>query len=229
MEKKDYILIVISSTALIISITSLIITLVQKNKEVKRTIRKTLSDTLEGIARINIEVTKSRGEDFNSEKNILLRRNYNTQRHILIAHADTLVQNYDSIVKEIDCKILAEAHSSIGDYDAAKIYWEKATHKSQSGSIKMMTLRGYAMFLFGNGEVEEGRKIFNEAINIKLKDTDENKIILADTYLMLCDMEKGIDTDNFESSLLKAMEIWHSIKNKNTKEDIYARINLRRK
>ena len=53
MEQKDYILIAFSGTALTISIISLIITLIQKNKETKRTIRKTITD------KEKIEVMKS--------------------------------------------------------------------------------------------------------------------------------------------------------------------------
>ncbi len=86
MDTKDYIIISLSGCALTISLVSLSITLIQKNKETKRAIRKTLTDTLEGISKIGIETTNLRATkdvDFNSEPNILLRRNYNSQRRIL--------------------------------------------------------------------------------------------------------------------------------------------------
>jgi len=108
MTTKDYILISISAAALILSLISLVVTLVQKNRETKRTIRKNLSDTLENISKIAIESTKlraSKDTDFNSEPIILLRRNYNSQRRVLIAHADFLVDRYDNIATEIDCNI----------------------------------------------------------------------------------------------------------------------------
>ncbi len=59
MGTKDYILISISIGALVLSFISLIVTLVQKNKETKRAIRKTLTDTLESITKINIETVTS--------------------------------------------------------------------------------------------------------------------------------------------------------------------------
>ncbi len=83
MELKDYIIVAISGTALTISIISLIITLVQKHRETKRTIRKTITDNLESIAKANIEFNKlkvQKDSDFNSEANISIRRNINSQK-----------------------------------------------------------------------------------------------------------------------------------------------------
>lgn len=110
----------ISAAALTLSLISLIVTLVQKNKETKRTIRKNLSDTLESISKIAVESAKLRASketDFNSEAIILLRRNYNSQRRILIAHANYLIERYDKISTEIDCNILAGAYATIGDME----------------------------------------------------------------------------------------------------------------
>lgn len=197
MTTKDYILIFISGAALTLSLVSLIVTLIQKQKETKRTIRKTLSDTLESISKINIESTKlkaSKDIDFNSEPIILLRRNYNSQRRILIAHADFLIQRYDKIATEIDCNILAGAYATIGDADKSENYWKKAVQKSVSKPIRVMNLRAFGTFLFNNGKEESGRQYFAEALSMKLPDKDENKIIQIDTCLMLCDLENEFGT-----------------------------------
>jgi len=178
METKDYILIVISGCALILSVISLIVTLIQKNKETKRTIRKTLTDTLESISKIGIESTKLRGSkdiDYNSEQAIQLRRNYNSQRRILIAHADFIVGKYDKLANEIDCNILAGAYATIGDQDKAEYFWQKTIDKSISTPIKHMNLRGFGIFLFNSGNEKLGRAIFREALVQKLTENDENK------------------------------------------------------
>jgi len=81
MTTKDYILIATSCCALTLSLLSLIVTLIQKDRETKRTIRKTLTDTLESISKINIEATKlkaSKDIDYSSEPTVQLRRNYNS-------------------------------------------------------------------------------------------------------------------------------------------------------
>jgi pentatricopeptide repeat protein len=231
MEIKEYIIILISGIALILSFISLIITLIQKNKETKRTIRKTLTDTLESISKIGIEVTKLKGSkdiDFNSEQGIQLRRNYNSQRRILIAHADFLALRYDNLATEIDCNILAGAYAAIGDLDKAEYFWKKTIDKSISPPIKLMNLRGFGTFLFNNGKENLARKIFKEAIAQNLQENDENKVLKTDTYLMLSDLEKDCNNKvNYESSLTAAMEICSTIVNKRKKREMEERIRLK--
>lgn len=228
MEQKDYILIGISTGALALSLISLIVTLVQKSKETKRTIRKTLTDTLESITKINIEATKlkaSKEIDNNSEAIVTLRRNYNSQRRILITHADFLIMRYDELSTEIDCNILAGAYATIGDQEKAEFFWQKTVDKSISRPIRHMNLRGFGMFLFNSDKEELGRKIFNEAFLLNLAENDNSKFLKADTYLMLCDLEreKG-NKDGYELNLAKAIELCSTIKSSRRKEELYDRI-----
>lgn len=228
MEIKDYVVIGISGSALFLSLTSLVITLVQKNREVRRTIRKTLSDTLESIAKINLETTKLKSlkdNDYNSEEAISLRRAYNAQRRILIAHADFLVSRYDNIATEIDCNILAAAYATVGDQQRAEHFWRKTIDKSISLPIRHMNLRGFGVFLFNNDNVDFGRNCFCQALSINLLENDDNKILRADTYLMLCDLEKqkGFKKE-YELSLEEAMTIASQIKNERRKNEMINRI-----
>ncbi len=206
-------------------------TLVQKNKETKRAIRKTLTDTLESISKINIETTKlktSKESDTNSETVIALRRYYNSQRRILIAHADFLVMRYDKLATEIDCNILAGAYATIGDQDKAEYFWQKTVDKSISPPIRLMNLRGFGTFLFYNDKDDLGRKFFDEALLLDLTENDENKILRTDTYLMLCDLEKEKgNKENYEFNLTKAMEVLATIKNNQRKNDMHDRIRLK--
>jgi hypothetical protein len=80
---------IVSIAALLISVLSLIVSIVQKQKETDRSIRKSLSDSLENVSKINLEVSKLKQDQalFNSANGIDLRRMYNSQRRILIAHA----------------------------------------------------------------------------------------------------------------------------------------------
>lgn len=199
-----------------------------KNKETKRTIRKTLTDTLEGISKIGIETTKLRATkdiDFNSESNILLRRNYNSQRRILIAHADYLVQRYDKLATEIDCNILASAYSTIGDQEKSELFWKKTIEKSISKPIKLMNLRGFGTFLFTNEKEDLGRKYYDEALSLDLPENDDNRILKFDTYLMLCDLEKENGNKGYyETSLTNAMEVLAKIKSTRRKDEMQMRL-----
>lgn len=228
MTTKDYILIFISAAALTLSLISLVVTLIQKNRETKRTIRKNLSDTLENISKIAIEATKlrvSKDTDFNSEPIILLRRNFNSQRRILIAHADFLVDKYDSIATEIDSNILAGAYATIGDMEKAEHYWVKTVKKSVSKSIRAMNLRGFGTFLFNNGKIELGRQYFDEALSLELVKNDENRVLQIDTCLMLCDLENEFGSkERYEASSTKAMEILATIKSGHRKDEMHERI-----
>jgi hypothetical protein len=231
METKDYILISISISALTLSLISLVVTLVQKNKETKRAIRKTLTDTLESISKINIETTKLKSSmdiDNNSENIITLRRYYNSQRRILIAHADFLVMRYDKLATEIDCNILAGAYATIGDQDNAEYFWQKTIDKSISPPIRLMNLRGFGTFLFYNDKDELGRKFFDEALTLDLTENDENKILRTDTHLMLCELEKERgNKEKYELNLAKAMEVSATIRNNHRKNEMHDRIRLK--
>ncbi|WP_266363060.1 hypothetical protein [Tellurirhabdus rosea] len=186
MDLKDYIAI----AALLISITSLVITLLQKRKENYRTIRKNLSDTLESVAKIAIETTKLRQTNDESDAVVDLRRAYNTQRRVLIVHADFLVTENDEIVTEIDCNILATALISIGDLERAEHYWSKTIEKSQNDSIKHMNLRGYARFLFLQGQFQLGRSKYEDALRLKLADNDYNRRLVTDTCILWAKVER---------------------------------------
>lgn len=229
MTSKDYILIFISAAAFGLSLISLIVTLVQKGRETKRTIRKNLSDTLESITKIAIDSAKiraSKDTDFNSEPIISLRRNYNSQRRVLIAHADFLVERYYNLATEIDCNILAGAYSTIGDIGKAEQYWRKTVDKSISKPVRVMNLRGFGTFLFENGKIELGRKYFDDALSLVIIDNDANRVLKIDTCLMLCDMENEFGSkENSEPVLTKAMEILSSMHSKRRKDEMYDRIN----
>lgn len=225
MTTKDLIVIIISACALTLSLFSLIITLIQKSKETKRTIRKTLTDTLEGVSKINVEASKLKAAndiDFSSESMISLRRNFNSQRRILLAHADFLVQRYDELTTDIDFNILAGAYATIGDYEKAEVYWKKTIEKSFSLAMKHMNMRGFGIFLFKIGKQDLGREIFNEALKLELLDNDENKILRIDTCLMLADSEKEYDAkENYDAILIEAMTIWATIKNGHKKAEMF--------
>ncbi len=228
MVTKDYILIVISSCALILSLISLIVTLVQKNRETKRTIKKTLADALESITKIGIENAKLKGaDDYTSDVKIQLRRSYNFQRRVQIAHADFLVQKYDSIATDIDCAVLAVGYSIIGEQDIAELYWNKAIAKSKSSYIKFINYRGYGSYLFAIGKENIGRQMFYEAINLISGKNDEDRYQLVDTYLMLADLELVHGTiEDIDFCITKAMEANHSIMNPQKKNELHSRIRL---
>ena len=228
MINKDYITIFISVSAFGLSLFSLIVTLVQKNKETKRTIRKNLSDTIENISKIGIETAKlqaNKDTDFNSDAIIAIRRKYNSQRRSLITHADFLLQHYENLATETDYNVLADTYVAVGDIERAEYYWLKTIEKTKSNALRIMNLRGYGIFLFHNEKIELGRKIFDEAQQVELTVNDENRVMKIDTCLMLCDMETEFGSkENYEASLIKAMEILATMTSKRRKDEMHKRL-----
>lgn len=216
MEPKDYYTMAISIIALVVSIFS---NFFQKSKEDKRSIRKNLSDTLESVTKLNFENVKLRQNNANETPDIVeMRRNFNSQRRILVAHADYLVTNYDRIATEIDCNILAGAYNSIGDSQKAEHYWKKSIQKSESPPIRHMNLRGYAAFLFNQGKIEAGRNKYREALLIDLADNDKNRYLLTETYLMWARVERDSNNLSEETKLINdAISSCSRISNKNSR------------
>jgi hypothetical protein len=230
MEQKDYILITLSGLALTISIISLIITLIQKNKETKRTIRKNITDNLESISKANIEFNKLKGQkdtDFNSEVNILIRRNINSQKRAVLSNAQYLIDRYSNIATESDYNILAGAYKDIGDQALADKYFKLSVNKANSPEILIMNLRGYGNYKFANNEIELGRELYYQATQIELTETDEHCALKCDTYIMFADHERNIDKVNFETCLTNAMELLSKIKNEHRKNEMLERIRRR--
>ena len=230
METKDYIVIGISGTALTISLLSLVITLIQKHKETKRTIRKTITDNLESIAKSNIEINKLKGQkdnDFNSEANISIRRNINSQKRAVLSNAKYLIDRNSDISTESDYNILAGAFSDIGDQMLAEKYWKLSVDNSYNPEILVMNLRGFGNYKFANNDIEQARILYHQATQIKLTETDEHSSLQCDTYLMLSDHERNIDKEKFENCLTNAMEYLDKIKNENRKNEMHERIRRR--
>jgi tetratricopeptide (TPR) repeat protein len=216
----------ISGGAVIISFISLTISLIQKRNETRRTLRKTLTDFLENISKISIEMTKLKASgDPNSESNILLRRNYNTQRRLLITHCDMIMKMDGKMATEIDCCLIAMAFESVGDNELAKNYWEKAIERSFSPSTKHMNLRGFGAFCFYSGEVDEGRRLFEDSFKIKMNDGDSTYGLLTDSYLSLARLENDFGTKvEYEKTLNKAMDTWYKIHHEGRKDELYRRL-----
>ncbi len=190
METKDYLTIVISSIALLISAISLLYTFKQKTKETKNAKRISLTNTISEISKINIEAAKLNCSTEISQLVLIeLRRNFNAQRSYLTTHAEFLMEEIQDLVNDIDCNIMAVAFNFIGEFEKANQYWEKCINITKSNTIKSMHLRGYANFLFYQDTPQLARKKYQESLEIQLSDTDRIRKIKTDTLLMWAQTE----------------------------------------
>lgn len=193
MEAKDYITIGISSIAVAISFFSIWLSWNQKKNETERSIRKDLSGILEEITKTNIDLRKlsMRPDEQQSESIINLRRLYTSQKQILLIHAAYLAEKYNSIVTDVDSRIIAMTLADSGEVDNADMHWNRAIEKSISNHAKHINLRSYALFLFGVGKFQQGRVQFEKALTVEMPDNDSYRNLITDTYILWSNAEKN--------------------------------------
>lgn len=186
LEPKDYITFIFSLLAFLVAVTSLLVNIMQKKGETRRSLRKTFTDTLSEITKINIEVAKLRHQekDLFAESVVNLRRSYNTQRRNLINIADELVTRYPEIARrETDYVIMADSFGVVSDFANAEKYWKKAIEHAK-GASKIYNTRGYARFLYEHGRYEEGNAQYELAMGAEVADNDRYRREKADTAVM---------------------------------------------
>lgn len=111
------------------------------------------------------------------------------QRRYLADHAEYLAKQIPTLVSDIDYNVLAVAFDAIGDYEKAQVHWESCVRSSVSDPIRAMNLRGFARFLFFQGNTQLGRKKYAESLEIDLPDTDNVRRLRADTYALWARVE----------------------------------------
>ena len=185
-EKIDILTLVVSALAFVISLIAFVISLRQKKKEELRDLRKYLSETMNELAKVNVlfsQILVDTKDSINNEV-ISLRRSLNGQRRTLLAQADLLVKQNMIVATEIDLNLLANGFNAIGNYPEADNYWKLTIERFNDVIIKHMNMRGYAGFLFTQGNIEIGRSKYKEALELRMPDTENVKRTIADTYIM---------------------------------------------
>jgi tetratricopeptide (TPR) repeat protein len=195
---------ILSAMALILSSAAFIFTVVIQLKERKRNIRQTLSVALSDIANINVEVSRLKKDDKESTpENILIRKNYNSQRGTLASAADFLIKENEKLITNADYELMAITYDDLGDIRKADEYWKQAIKHAANPAQLHIHQRDYASFLFDNNQLEQGRKLFERSLTVKLSATDDELRYVADTYLMWAMLEKNFNNEKEFNRLIK--------------------------
>jgi tetratricopeptide (TPR) repeat protein len=183
LQAKDILTLVVSLCSAIIAVISLIITYRQRQVEDKRNIRSSLTDTLTSLTEVNIAMVKLKLENKTINDDVFaFRRGYNSQRRYLANHAEFLSQQIPDLVSDIDHNMIAHAFSAMGDYERAFKHWEVCIAKSPAPPVLATNLRGFAGFLFEQGNPQLGRKNFEKSVQVAMPDSDVNRRLRADTF-----------------------------------------------
>ncbi len=103
---------------------------------------------------------------------------------LLARQADYLIQQESNIVSDVQYSLIGIGLAQSGDALNAEKYWQKAVSTAREPYYKIINLRGYADFLFAQGQFEAGGARYQEALNIWGSDTDFNKYTNGYTYQM---------------------------------------------
>ena len=103
---------------------------------------------------------------------------------LLARQADYLIQQELNIVSDVQYSLIGTGLAQSGDALNAEKYWQKAVESAREPYYKIINLRGYADFLFTQGQFEAGGVRYQEALNIWSSDTDFRKYTNGYTYQM---------------------------------------------
>src|SRR5688572_16076103 len=104
MEPKEYIPLVLSSMALLLSIVNFVISMVQKRSEVQRMLRSHLTDVLSKLTTTNLELSKAKASP---ETNGAMIGHFLDQRRSYMKQADFVAQQIPELVGDIEYAIIA--------------------------------------------------------------------------------------------------------------------------
>jgi tetratricopeptide (TPR) repeat protein len=200
LQAKDY----IAVGAAIISLFSLLISYItwkQKDKEAKRTIRNQLTDAVSKLDGAMAEwdklIFESAGQQLDSY--YFGKRSYlNGQKRFLARQTLFLLEHIPELVSDFEYNRIADAFSSIGDYEESNPLYQKAIAIATSPAYKSASIRGYAKSLFNQNKLAEGRDKFREALNLINEHSDFQLYIKGETYRRWAALE--MDYQEFESA-----------------------------
>lgn len=226
-ETKDVITICVSVVALSFSIISTYITLRQKSYETERTLRNQLTDVLAKITALNLEFAKIPQEGVSaSGLTPDMRGHLRDQQRFLVRQAKYVTDQIPALVGPFEYLLVAGTFASIDDVYQAEQFFRKAIeHSADDEMNRGMITRGFARFLFNQGEHDLAREQYVAAVEIFSGDSDIMKEYKGDTYLRWATQEyEWSYADNAETYFNEARLIFESKTNPIARQRSVARL-----
>jgi tetratricopeptide (TPR) repeat protein len=217
MEPKDYISISISAIAVLIALTSFVLSSYRKANDDRRALRASLNDVIAKIFSVGIEHAKYVQQNPNWAKTDLtlsVTRLLTAQLNSYARLADYIIPKIKGLVSDVELATVADAFAGTGDYAEASAYWKIAIAASKNKSQEVQYRRKFSMFLFGIGQVGDAREEFQRAINLFRDNDDISKAQNGATYKFWGLAELRVDNKKMaENYLLYARDLYTSITN----------------
>jgi tetratricopeptide (TPR) repeat protein len=195
---------IIACAALIVSVFNFRWTMKQKKSESVTSKRKLLTDLIYELLNVSTAFEQVRSNEANGQPQAIgVRRLLNSRRRFLVNYAEQVAAEIESQVSDIEYQTIAIAWDSAGNREKAKIYWEKCVEASPSSAMRVYNLRGYARFLFGIGQIAQGRDIYNKATLVEHANLEAYRFDGIETLLMWAKAESEYDYNNEANRLIE--------------------------
>lgn len=225
---KEKVATILSGIAIIISIISAIASFSQNESNSERTVRDQLTATVSELIKLNSSNARLLATPRNQQDMMYFQEmSTNSQMAASITRQSVfLVEKHPKVATDVDYVAIAQGLMIVGDNVLADTFMRTAIDKSPSDFYKIINLRGYASFLFGQGKHELGRNMYKKAVEIFDNDTDFNKQTNAYTYQMWMNSEgwSGFPQES-EIFYQRAINIAKSISVEPMKQNILRGIN----
>jgi hypothetical protein len=221
MEAKDFIAIVISLVALLFSIGATVFSLRKKKYEDRRIARNVLGETLGKITSARVDQARFASENKDSLDNIHVQNVFNSidfQKNALVRLAVYITDEFPDIATDIEYGIIADSFAASGDRVQGARYWQIAIDKSLGQHFEVYNRRAFGLYLFGDGNVGDGRAQFKKAIELCPPNNDILKYDNGKTHIMLALCERAVgNTKTANESFALAEEAFSTISIENAR------------
>ena len=177
-ETKDWITLVASLAALVVSVMSFR----QKTSEGRLALRKQLTDLLEKLTDLNTKIAKFHHLRKTGDLPAHYPRLLNDQRRLLVRQAASVAEEIRNLVNPYEYLLMAGAFDGVDDIYQAEAYFNRAASGAHTPLDRGIAIRGYARFLFVQNRKQEGRERYAESLKCFLGDTDRLRHFRGDTY-----------------------------------------------
>ena len=178
MEARDF----LALAAIGISLWSLGVTYSQRSREMKRSVRSQMNALVVEIVKLLRSDPQQTDTDAGDSGQ--------AQRAILLTRQAVYLSNQEpKLITDIEFSTIAQGLWVAGDFQLAEQFWRKSIDTASSDFMKVVGRRGYAMYLFGLGKIEEGRRQYSLGLEIADNSTDINKAMNAQTYMLWLESE----------------------------------------
>lgn len=167
MEAKDLGALVLSIAAFCLSIYATVRAERKSTDERQRTVRGQLTDVLGRLTALSLEGVKLQHEakdeqDFLQAVSQILGQ----QNGFLLDQAVYLSDQIPNLVTTYEFNTIASANATAGNLLIAEKYFTKAVEVAPNDLYRALAVRSYAVFLYPQGRLNEGREQFRRAVGL---------------------------------------------------------------